>query len=737
MNKYRLLCAGALCAVCVLYVLAGAVQAQYEDADRGVPFISVNAYTLSMVKNSFTGSGSAMDAYLYRIQVHHFPAYGKEEKGGDLSIKSIGFELTHFSDITPSSAGEMRLVRDMNRNEKPDADDKVMARSMIDFAQGIIFFKFDEPIAFESGAIFFLAGDFPVLVAHAELRVKLSDRLVVVEDREDGKNVRVVVAASTETWHHEGNSAPTLSYSNRLEENKFGVMPSSGRSGDMFMFEAIYTDRDGDIAQRVEVWIDLNENRKFDDGERFEMKIPDPPVVAANQRYRFSMRIIAAHTGRIMYRFFASDGKDDAVGGAAEPAYLKINTAFVIANARVLSDSVVPGEKFDVAYTVRYFFESVKVKWDSVRGMDVAPFVFLGTVHKNRRPLDLVYDEEVFIVSFQSPKDLHEGNTRVPVIGLQAQWYDFTNQTEKSIEAFGPDVQVSVVPLRAWVEVKPSRAAMTIADEIRVVLNVIKRTDIELISDPESEFTFPLSDEHARFVLSRDRNVHVDKLTYTAVFHSTAAVGVTPRKRVITPLYKLEYRVFGYDVLYSLVLPEQSLTFMPILTTQEASSQALVFPRLVIPPEFRFGTQGVERVVARAMYAFGALGLGAIVIPLVVFLWSAMFGGLWYRKTAARRSWRSHVRSMRRVGVHVSHDLLVSCEQSFRRHLAYVCGCSEKEAQSVALWEIVEKSCKFSFIVRGSIRASLDRFRALAEGRGQEHDAVDLIFAQHRLRKSM
>jgi len=734
MKKYRMCSLGVLGALlCVLVTVA---RAQYEYADRGTSFISVNTYSSSTVHNAFTRSGNAMDAFLYRVQITHSPSYITEKKGEDLSIKSIGFELTSLSDITPSSAGEMRLVRDMNGNEKPDADDKVVARSTIDFVQGTLIFKFDEAVAFNSAITFFVAGDFPALTMHAELRMKLSDRFVIVEDREEGKNMRVVVVANSETWHHEGNSAPTLAYSN-MTDSKDGVLPASGRSGDVFTFEATYTDRDGDIAARVEVWVDLNENGRFEENEKFEMKIPDPPVVAANQRYRFSMRILAIHTGMIMYRFFASDGKDTATGQATEHAYLKINSAFAILNIQVLSDSVVPGEKFDVAYTVRYFFESVKVNWDSAPGMNVAPFVFLGAVHKNRHPLDLIYDEETLIVSFQAPKDIHEGNMRIPVIGLEANWYDLTDQIEKHIEAFGPDEKVSVVALRAWVEVTSSRAAITIADEIRVVLNVIKRADVDIVSNPESELTFPLSDEGARFVLSREPNVYVDKLTYTAVFHSTAAVGVTKRKRVITPLYKLEYRVREHDVTYEFVLPEQSLTFLPILTAQEVSSPALVFPRLVIGSEFRFGTQMLEQAVARAMYALGALGVGAVVIPLAVFSWSAMFGGVWYRKITARRSWRSHVRSMRRAGASVSRDVLTSGEQSFRRHLAYVCGCSEKEAQSVAVWGIIERSRTFSFTVRGSVCTSLDRFRALAEGRAEENDAVRLILTQHRLGKSM
>lgn len=743
MKKNELVYGGVL--IALLYLLAGMAHAQYEDyyADRGSSFISINTYGSSEIKNSFTGSGSAMDAYLYRIQINYYPAYDAKTSGQNIHFTSIAFELSGLSDITPTSAGEMRLVMDTNGNEKPDADDKVVARSTIDFAQAAIFFKFDEPIRFTQAIAFFLVGDFPSLVAHADMRVKLSNRFVLIEDREEGKLIRVMTATNAEVWHHEGNSAPTLDYSYHLKDGKNGVTPVGGRSGDVFTFEVTYTDRDGDIAQGVEVWIDLNENGRFDMDERFVMQIPDPPVVAANQRYRLSMRIISSRSGQMMYRFFATDGKDEAVGNATEISYLRINNALAITDARVLSDtisdgvsdSVVPGEKFDVAYTVRYFFESVKVKWESVPGVDVSPFTFLGAVHKNRHPADLLYDEETLVISFRAPPTLTEGKMRIPVIGVQANWYDLADQTEKITEAFAPDISVSVVPLRAWMEVIASRAAPTIADEIHVVLTVVKRPDVKLVSSPEHEFTFPLSDEGARFSVSNKGNADVDKLIYTAVFHSTLAVGVLPRKRMITPLYKLEYRVAGDDVIHFIELSEQSVTFTPILTIKEAQGPALVFPRRAIAPEFRFGTEAMERVVTRAMYVCGALGMGAIVIPLVIFLWSAIYGGYWYRKTVARSAWKSHVRLMRRAGVSMSRDLLASAEQSFRRYLAYVYGCSEQKAQSVAMWEILETSPKVSTINTISIRVSLERFRALSEGRASEDDAVHLIEAQYGLWK--
>lgn len=723
----------------LLYLLAGKTVAQYDDVDTGSSYIFISAYQDVAVKNSFTGSGSAMDAYLYRMQLNHFPAYDTKTSGQNLYFTSTAFELSNLANITLSSAGEMRLVRDTNSNEKLDSDDKVVGRSTIDFVQSAIFFKLNEPIESKSTTVFFLVGDFPLLMPRAELHVKLSDRFVVIENREEDKRMRVRVGVNHTTWHHEGNSPPTLDYSSRLTDSKNGVVPFNGRSGDIFTFEVIYTDRDKDLAQRVELRIDLNENGIFEIHERFAMEIPDPPVIATNQRYRFSMRIISPREGKMMYRFFASDGKDDATGAATETAYVRIDNAFAITDARVLSDtmpdSIVPGEKFDVAYTVRYFFESVKVTWGSAPGLDVSPFTFLGAVHKNRHPLNLFYDEETLVVSFQVPPLLPEGSVRMPVISLEADWYDFEDKTEKRVHVFSPDVLVSVVPLRAWMNVAATRAAVTIADEIRVVLTIVKRPDVELVSHPEHDLTFPLSNEGVRFVLSHEGDARVDKLMYMAVFHPTAAVGIAPRKRAITPLYKLEYRVPPDNMIRTVMLPEQSFTFTPILTMAEAAGPALVFPRRSIAPEFRFGTEAIESMVTNAMYVLGGAAMGAILVPLVIFFWSMIFNGMIYRKIVARSVWKSHVRLMKYAGRTVSRDIVVACEQSFRRYLSFVYGCSEAEAQSVALWKYVETLSKVSLINRISIRTSLERFYALSEGRASEDDAVHLIEAQYSLRK--
>ena len=723
----------------LFYFLVSIATAQYDGAYIGVSFISINVYQGSATKNAFTGSGSAMDASLYSLQLRHFPAYDTKTSSQNFYFTSIAFELSNLANMTLSSAGEMRLVRDMNGNEKPDPDDKIVSRSMIDFVQAAIFFKFDEPIGFKSTTLFFLVGDFPSLVLHAELHVKLSDRFIVIEDREEGRHMRVTVLGNRTTWHHEGNSPPILDYSSRLTDSKNGVVPFNGRSGDMFTFEVMYTDRDGDKAQRVELRIDLNENGIFEIHERFAMEVPDPPVIATSQRYRLSTRIISPRRGQMMYRFFASDGRDDAVGPATEFAYVRINNAFAITDARVLSDtmsdSVVPGEKFDIVYTVRYFFESVKVRWGSAPGLDVSPFTFLGAVHKNRHPLTLIYDEETLVVSFQAPSLLPEGSVRMPVISLEADWYDFDDKTEKRVHVFSPDVSVSVVPLRAWMKVIPARAAVTIADEIRVVLTIVKRPDVELISHPEHEFTFPLSNEGVRFLLGNEGNARVDKLMYTAVFHSTAAVGSAPRIRVITPLYKLEYRMPPDDMIRTIILPEQSLMFTPILTMAEVGGPALIFPRRAIASEFRFGTETMENMVTNAMYVLGGVAMSAILVPLVIYVWSMICNGMIYRRIVARSIWKSHVRLMKYAGRTVSPDLVIACEQSFRRYLSFVYGCSEAEAQSVALWKYMETPLKVSLINRISIRVSLERFCALSEGRASEDDAMNLIEAQYSLRK--
>lgn len=736
MKKKGYMVLAALAIAVLLTIFAGVSSAQNDlYADRGISFISINTYPSSTVKNSFTGSGSVMNAYLYRIQMSHFPSYNAVNiPNYEMHFRRIAFDLTKISDITLSSAGEMRLVRDMNGNEQPDAGDKVVAVSTINLAEKIIFFAFDEPLEYRVSVNFFLVGDFPSLAAGAEVNINISDRFVLVEEKGEGKPLRVVTASSNEIWHHEGNSAPLLTYSSRLKDGHNGAWPNNGRSGDMFTFEVMYTDRDGDLARSVELHIDFNNNGVFEPNERIIMEAPDPPTVAANQRYRTSLRITAPGSGKIMYRFFASDGKDDAMGEATEIAYLRISTAVAITNARVMSEAIVPGEKFDVAYTVRYFFDSVTVRWESAGEFNVSPFVFLGIVHKDRYPLDLIYDEETLVASFRAPESLDRGFRRMPMIGIGALWYDREDQTDKVAEAFAPEVSALFVPLRAEMVVTPSRAAPTIADEMRIMLTIVKKQDVQLVSNPESELKFPLSDENATLTLVREAVSGIERMVYTTVIHPTAPTGVSRRTRVITPFYKIEYRMPGDDTIHIVEVPEQSVTFMPILSTEEATGLPLVFPRRVIASEFRFGTEGIEESVAMAMYGIGAIALSAILIPLCIFAHSGAVNGLLYRRTVARRSWLSCTRMMKRAQGNVSNSVLAACEHSFRRYLAYVYGCSEDEAQSVMLWHHVETS-PHSLMVKGAIRSSLEHFRALGDRSSEKDDMPDLIKAQRNLRK--
>ena len=721
-------------AIMLLVFSAGVSRAQFDFyTDSELPYVSIMTYASSTVHNAFAGSGSAMNAYVYRINVSHVTD-GSKPANREIRFRRIAFDLTAISGITPSSAGEIRLVMDMNGNGKPDADDNVIAVSSVNFAEKIIFFTLDEPLEYGASVNFFVVGDFFSLTAGAELDIKLSDRFVLIEDTDTGKPLRVSTTSIYETWHHEGNSAPLLVYSRYLKDGHKGVWPDNGKSGDAFTFEAVYTDRDGDIARSIELHIDLNGNGVFEPNERIVMEAPYPSVAADNQRYGVHVRITAPRSGKMMYRFVASDGKDEAMGEATEIAYLRINAALAITDARVMSKAIVPGEKFDVAYTVRYFFESVKVKWESAGEFKMSPFASVGIVHKDRHALDLMYDEETLILSLRAPESLDTGLHSIPVIAVSAQWYDVTDQTEKPVETFAPDVSASIVPLRVEIAVTPSRAALTIADEISVALVIISKPDVQLVSDPESELKFLLSDEGAVLALARELADGMERRIYTAVIHPTAPTGVSRRTRIITPLYKIEYRMPGDDTTHVVEVPERSVTFMPILSTEEATGLPLIFPRRAIASEFRFGTQAIERSVTIAMYGIGAIAVSAILIPLCIVVYSGAANGLLYRRIVARSLWLSCTRMLRHAQGNVSDSALAGCEHSFRRYLAYVYGCSEDEAQSVMLWHHVEAS-PHSAMIKGAIRSSLEYFRALSDRSSEEHDMPNLIKAQRNLRK--
>ncbi|MDP3770065.1 MAG: hypothetical protein U1A25_01115 [Candidatus Sungbacteria bacterium] len=700
-----------------------------EDPNLDRSSITVTTHSSSSVKNAFTYEDKAINAYLYRLRLMYYPVTMQSGNRSVGHLVHISFPLTHIFDMTPSSAGEMRLIIDRNGNLAPDDEDEIIARSTVNFTDKQISFSVDAPLQ-EGANDLFLVGDFPNLMPKAELRIKFNDRLLVVRELDRANPVTVLGTGYDEVWHRRGNSPPEVSYSVYIKDIKNGVSPWKGRSGDVFTFETIYNDRDGDGATAVEVWIDFDGDGEFNAKERFSMQPTDSYGNAFNKRYQFRTRIIPKGSGKVMYRFFAHDGKDEAIGQATKTAELTINRALVIGSAQISTNELVPGERFAVRYAVRYFFDSVKIDWSSIEKQNFSPFLFIGSVHKDRREVTLLYDEEILTIWLEVPADLPEGMRYIPSLPFQALWYDLEKKEDVELHSFAPEVAVSLVGLRAFLEVMPTRVVTAIGDPLQIRLTIIKKPEAQLISHPEQEITFTPFTEVQPLTLSEVKRAKNDTLIYTAVIDPLMA---TNGRMFEIASYRVEYR-WTYPLIRTFTIPATPISTVAILTPEQIKGPLLVFPRPPLSSAYYADMKWAARLSRTIFSILFSVVLVSAVYPCLRFLYAALRQSDRYQKMTRRMTWVSLVRAMAHESTPLSNAVLARLERAFRSYLACVYHCSGEEAQSVLLWEYIAKRQFLDANTARMVEQSLVLLRSASEGRATAQEADMLIALQQRLR---
>jgi parallel beta-helix repeat protein len=113
------------------------------------------------------------------------------------------------------------------------------------------------------------------------------------------------------------NVPPTLAWTGNPGFESDGVEPDSAESGSSFDFEVKYTDADGDAPTASQVWIDLNDSGNFQAEEKFNMTSLGGTEYKTGVNYTQSVNILYSGDGTLSYRFYFSDGKDDATGPPA------------------------------------------------------------------------------------------------------------------------------------------------------------------------------------------------------------------------------------------------------------------------------------------------------------------------------------------------------------------------------------------------------------------------------------
>jgi hypothetical protein len=130
------------------------------------------------------------------------------------------------------------------------------------------------------------------------------------------------------------NNAPSLDWTGEANYTLDGVDPGSGVNGSNFTFRVEYTDTDGFVGNPptvIEVWIDQNGNSSFEEGEKYAMSwFNDGDGINHTTGEIYTKTQAVSGSGDVLYRFYATDGKDATDGAASgDPTSETLNTVSI------------------------------------------------------------------------------------------------------------------------------------------------------------------------------------------------------------------------------------------------------------------------------------------------------------------------------------------------------------------------------------------------------------------------
>lgn len=720
-----------LISICGILLLVGMGFAQEDGAYVSSPstfYFWVTTFDARDVKDAFHEQGGEKDAWLFWMHLTYGSAQVPDKSA---KVTRVAFDVTYIEGMQPQHAGQMRLVMDMNGNKHPDEDDLVVGTSSIDFAEKKIIFTTDMVVHTNKEYNLFLVGDFPHLENGMEIRIKFYERLMVGHEEGSSKEVLTLYGGYQETWHREGNTPPEIGYAME-RDSRLGVNPLTGRSGDMFTFEVMYTDRDEDKPTRVEVWIDLDDDGNFSEDEHFPMRPKSNFEGVKYARYIATRVIIPRGSGKIKYRFFATDGKDDARGAATEVRQFTILIALIVQQGEMKEQMIVPGERFEITYRVQYFFAYVRIDWDAIRQIDLRPFVLETIIHKDRKVMNVSYDEEKLVLRLKAPADMRTSTVIIPQFLVSSFWWDVNEQKELVLESVARAREISVVPLKAELIVTPQRILPTIGDDIHVVLLVVKRPDVDLVSDPIGELNFlPFTVLHP-LTLFQERKGEADVLRFAVDLKAFVPTGQQARLYEF-PSYALEYRIRDEETNHTVNIAKTGIVLWPILTKEELEGPPLVFPRVYIEGDWFIPLLRDANVLLYVSWFAALAAATALFWSPFWFIYSAVRGSDRWRAFVARRQW---IIAQRRYGVRGLirwPGAAKNLERAFRKYMGYVLGCTETEAQSAAIHTYLAVSLALDDSIRVSVRFCLEVFVRIDEMRADDEEIDVLIDLQKKL----
>ncbi|MBI5632334.1 MAG: CxxxxCH/CxxCH domain-containing protein [Nitrospirae bacterium] len=119
-------------------------------------------------------------------------------------------------------------------------------------------------------------------------------------------------------------SAPVLAWTGEVNYAADGVNPDSGENGSGFIFRVHYADAGSGAPAVIQLWLDRNDNGAFEAGEKYDLS------PAGDGMYTLTVAsLVIAGDGYLNYRFYASDGINDAVGEPTDNSTVIVTAPFV------------------------------------------------------------------------------------------------------------------------------------------------------------------------------------------------------------------------------------------------------------------------------------------------------------------------------------------------------------------------------------------------------------------------
>ena len=151
-----------------------------------------------------------------------------------------------------------------------------------------------------------------------------------------------------------------------VPELTYGLIPQLGTVGDLFTFQVIYTDLDGDFPESYQLWIDMNDNGVYDLDERYWMAQESSQDTNCKDGKVYTLDLFLPNAGQnsLRYRFYFHDGKNLAKGAPTHDRLLTLNHSPVLESPQVSPQQGPGGSSFTFKVVYRDLDNDTPIRYD-------------------------------------------------------------------------------------------------------------------------------------------------------------------------------------------------------------------------------------------------------------------------------------------------------------------------------------------------------------------------------------